>query len=63
MDLKEAIMHLQEKISEMQCSKCKEEHEQLLEWLRELELMRMQYRIPPCLPAAKRQMGPGGRQR
>lgn len=40
MKLEEAIMHLEETLSDpshiWSCSECKAEHEQLLEWLKEL---------------------------
>lgn len=38
MTLEEAILHLQEKISsnKWDCENCREEHMQLLEWLKEL---------------------------
>lgn len=54
MDLDEAIKHCEEKAEELkrdsqkhniwvaeQCLKCAEEHEQLAEWLRELNRLRM----------------------
>ncbi|EFE85857.1 hypothetical protein FUSPEROL_02215 [Fusobacterium periodonticum ATCC 33693] len=39
-DLKEAIKHCKEKIKELKCGKCKDEHEKLLEMLIDLELYR-----------------------
>lgn len=39
-NLKEAIEHCKEKIKELKCGKCKEEHEMLLEMLIDLELYR-----------------------
>jgi len=36
MELKEAIEHLEYQVKIMECSECKNEHKQLLEWLKEL---------------------------
>lgn len=44
MTLEEAIKHLEETLSdnnrEWDCDECRREHEQLLEWLRELQYLR-----------------------
>lgn len=41
MTLEEAIYHLQiEVLPNMKCSKCKDEHIQLLNWLKELKELR-----------------------
>lgn len=37
MTLEDAIKHLEEVIPEMECSPCKDEHIQLLGWLKELK--------------------------
>lgn len=36
-DLKEAIKHCEEKVKELECGNCKEEHQMLLEMLKDLE--------------------------
>ena len=36
-DLKEAIKHCEDKVKELKCGKCKEEHQMLLEMLQDLE--------------------------
>ncbi len=46
MTLDEAIKHLDETIANMECSKCKEEHIQLRNWLKELKLRREMETIP-----------------
>ena len=40
MTLEDAIKHLEEVIPTMECSPCKNEHIQLLEWLKELKELR-----------------------
>ena len=40
MALEDAIKHLEEVIPTMECSPCKDEHIQLLEWLKELKELR-----------------------
>lgn len=40
MTLEDAIKHLEEVIPEMECSPCKDEHIQLLDWLKELKSLK-----------------------
>lgn len=40
MTLEEAIEHLKEKIPQINCESCRKEHQQLLEWLQELQSLR-----------------------
>lgn len=40
MTLEDAIKHLEEVIPEMECSSCKDEHIQLLDWLKELKSLK-----------------------
>lgn len=40
MTLNEAIEHCKEIIKSNECEKCREQHKQLLEWLKELKRLR-----------------------
>ena len=49
MTLDEAIIHLEEMLSDNNrewCDECRREHEQLLEWLRELKVLRLMSGLP-----------------